>query len=92
MPSETYVSLVDLCRVLAGCGVTYAMARRDIADPLSFLKEWAAHLRTLAAKSDDPILADAMTCIAGYVLETIPEVERKRRHHSAASRTGLLAK
>jgi hypothetical protein len=74
MPSETNVSLVDLCRVLAGCGVTYAMACRDIDDPQSFLTEWARHLNALGANSDDPATIETMTCMAEMVVEIVARV------------------
>jgi hypothetical protein len=80
MTRDGYVTMAELCGVLSGCGIAYALAAgAGMADQL--LREWPLHLERLAAMVDDPAIAEGLECLAANVRETAPvaAINKKRR-------------
>jgi hypothetical protein len=60
---KSFVTVHELCTIMAGAGAAYALAGRDT----ELMKNWANCMEGLAKLCDEPVVADAMTCMAGLV-------------------------
>lgn len=77
-----YVTMDDLCGVLCGCGVAYALAADANTDEI--LRLWSTHLDKLATMVDEVTVARGLECLADHVRQTMPHATLKKKRRPSA--------